>query len=308
MLEDGTARRLQVTGPLAVTVLVDDSSSADASSGATGASSGAVGSGSGSGGARSDGGTGSDGGGSDGGGSDGGGPDGGDGAPVESRSGGVGHRIAVRNVPVFGTYAELNKSLAADALVNQNLLALAHVGPQPVTVYWRCDGTTCRDTYGLVKLAAAGVGAKPGREQRIDQLEQFRPVLAQQQKEGRRFSIVVIVLGAFAVAIVSTAFIEVRAPQFAMLRALGASRSAVGAIALLENFFTAILVGLLAVVLGVAASYLDPNRFNQIPEIELSELSVPVMLYARTVALTLLIGLLTGLAPAVRAYRSVRAS
>ncbi len=346
MLEDGTAQRLQVTGPLAVTLLVDDTSGGQSDSGAqgTGTGSGARGSASGSGlegaagsdgagfdsagsdgagaggagadgGAGRNGGTGSDGGaGSDGRGAGtdpsaaaGSGSEGG-GAPVASGTGGTGHRIAVRNVPVFGTYTELNKSLAADALVNQNLLALAHIGPQPVSVYWRCEGATCRDTYGLVKLAAAAVGAKPGREQRIDQLEQFRPVLAQQQKEGRRFSLVVIVLGAFAVAIVSTAFVEVRAPQFAMLRALGASRSAVGAIALLENFFTAVLVGVIAVVLGVAASYLDPNRFNQIPEIELTRLSVPVMLYARTAALTLLIGLLTGLAPAVRAYRSVRTS
>jgi putative ABC transport system permease protein len=152
------------------------------------------------------------------------------------------------------------------------------------------------------------VGASSGPERRIDQLDQFRPVLAQLQRDGERFSIVVLILGSFAVAIVSTAFVEVRTPQLTLLRAMGATRGAVSATALLENLFTAALVGTIAVLLGVTASYLDPNRFNQISQIELKELSLPVVLYTKTVLLTLFIGLLTGLAPAVRAYRAVRAS
>jgi hypothetical protein len=55
-------------------------------------------------------------------------------------------------------------------------------------------------------------------------------------------------------------------------------------------------------------SRIDPDSFNQISQITLARLDVPVSVYAQTVALTLLTGLVTGLAPAVRAYRSVRAS
>jgi putative ABC transport system permease protein len=216
-------------------------------------------------------------------------------------------RIELPFTPVFGTYTERNKALATDALVNQSLLQLGHTGPQQVQVYWRCQ-RECPDTSKLVEDAAAAVGTVAGPARRIDQLDQFRPILEQQRREGDRFALIVLVLGTLAVAIVSTAFVEVRAPQFGTLRALGASRPTVAALALLENLLTALLVGVLAVGLGVLAGHVDPDRFNQIPEVRLQELRVPVSLYARTVLLTLAIGLLTGLAPAIRAYRSVRTS
>ncbi|MBE1489432.1 FtsX-like permease family protein [Plantactinospora soyae] len=296
LVEQGTAQRLGVTGPMAVTVLLDaergDSAGGDGEPGSDVPGSGLP--------------TPSATEATDGGGPDGGGPA--PNAPPAEAAGPVGHRTTLPDVPVFGSYAEPNKSLAVDALVSQNVLALGGLGPQTVQVYWRCVERECRDTYRLVELAAATVGARPGREQRIDQLDQFGPVLRQQDRDGQRFALVVLVLGALAVAIVSSAFVEVRAPQFATLRALGASRSGIAAIALLENLFTSALVGSAAVLLGLAATGLDPNSFNQIPQVRLTQLAVPIGLYAQTIALTLLIGLLTGLAPAVRAYRSVRTS
>jgi putative ABC transport system permease protein len=152
------------------------------------------------------------------------------------------------------------------------------------------------------------VGGRPEEALRVDTVGQIVPILAQQRRDGQRFAAIVLLLGMLAVAFVATAFIEVRAPQFATLRALGASRPAIGAIALLENLFTAATVGVLAAGLGLAAGYLNPNLFNQLPQVRLERMEVPVALFARTVGLTLLIGLVTGLAPALRAYRSVRTS
>jgi putative ABC transport system permease protein len=294
MLERSTAQRLGMTRPRAVTILVDDptahsrtdpSTSSTSSTSSTAASSGDE--------------------------ADPRDPSSAtEGAPVAD-SAGAGqptHRIAIRDVPVFGTYVEPNKSLAADALVNQDIVALAHARPTTTQVYWRCEPAACRDTVGLVRTASAAAGIRPGADQRIDELDQFQPVLRQQQQDGTRFAVIVLVLGALAVAIVATAFVEVRAPQLATLRSLGASRPAVGAITLMENLFTALLVGVSAIAAGVATTLVDPNRFNQIPQVRVDHLDIPFALYANTAAITVLIGLLTGLAPAVRAYRAVRAT
>jgi putative ABC transport system permease protein len=214
-------------------------------------------------------------------------------------------RFEVLHTPVFGVYTEQNKSLVTSALVNQQVLRLGHAGPQNVQVFWRCL-ERCGDIAALVQTAATTVGTRSGPANRIDQIEQFRPVLEQQRREGERFALIVLLLGTLAVAIVSTAFVEVRAPQFATLRALGATRPAVGLLALLENLLTAVVVGGFAVLLGVIATRVDPNSFNQIAEVRLDSLSVPVSVYAQTALITLAVGLLTGLAPAFRAYRSVR--
>ncbi|GAB3834884.1 ABC transporter permease family protein [Dactylosporangium cerinum] len=209
-------------------------------------------------------------------------------------------------MPVFGTYTELNKAFTTGGLVNQNILSLAHATPRPVQISWRCDPARCPDTFGLIRTAAQVVGGRPQDAQRVDNVGQILPILTAQRRDGQRFAAIVVLLGMLAVAFVATAFIEVRAPQFATLRALGASRSAIGAIALLENLFTAATVAVLAAGLGLAAGFLNPDLFNQIPQVRLDRMQVPVALYAQTVALTLFIGLLTGLAPALRAYRSVR--
>ena len=275
MLESTTAERLRLTGPAAVTVLLsatemvgrpDPGGAATARSGTAPTA-----------------------------------------APPVTRAGsGADSGIELLDVPVFGTYTELNKVFTTGGIVNQNLLGLVHATPRPVQVYWRCEPARCSDTYGLIRTAAQAVGGRPQDALRVDNVGQILPILTAQRRDGRRFAAIVVLLGMLAVAFVATAFIEVRAPQFATLRALGASRSAVGAIALLENLFTAATVGVLAAGLGLAAGYLNPNLFNQIPQVRLDRMEVPVALFAQTVALTLFIGLVTGLAPALRAYRSVR--
>ena len=291
MLEQATAARLQFPGPQAATILVNASDIVGQGSTATGDAGGSNSADPDNGGAQAS-----------------AGPGGAAaGAPPERASSSANiARIAVADVPIFGTYEEPNKSLAADALGNQILLDLVHAGPQPVQLFWRCTGQRCADSSGLLSMAAATVGTTVGGTQRIDLTNQFRPVLEQQKRDGNRFALIVLVLGGVAVAIVSTAFVEVRAPQFATLRALGATRPAVGAIALIENLCTALVVGVAAVCLGWFATFLDPNWFNRIPQVRLTDLAVPVAVYGKTVALTLLVGLLSGLVPALRAYRSVR--
>jgi putative ABC transport system permease protein len=233
--------------------------------------------------------------------------------PVEGGDGGVDLSAgvipgALQNVPVLGVYTELNRSLSADGLASQNLVTLLHTGPQQATVYWRCEESRCVDSAGLVHRAATSIGAVPSSANRVDQLGQFAPVLQQQQQNGRRIAFVVLLLGALAVAIVSTAFVEIRAPEFATLRTLGASRSAIAAVCLLENLLTAGVVALMSTVIGTSLTRINPNWFNRIPQITLTQLNPPVGLYLRLVSLTLLIGLVTGLFPAFRAYRAVRAN
>jgi len=213
---------------------------------------------------------------------------------------------ALTGVPMLGVYTELNKSLSVSGLVSQNLVTQLAAGPQSTSIYWRCEPVRCPDAAGLAQAATTSIGGQLSSPVRIDQLDQFAPVLNQQQRDGQRMALIVLLLGALAVAVVSTAFVEVRAPQFATLRTLGASRSTIAGICLLENVLTAAVVALLAVLIGAATTQVSPNLFNRIPQIRLEHLDTPLGLYLRIVLLTLLVGLLTGLFPALRAYRAVR--
>lgn len=78
--------------------------------------------------------------------------------------------------------------------------------------------------------------------------------------------------------------------------------------ALVENVVVALFVALLAVGLGWLAVHVDPNRFNQIHQVSVRTLRIPWRVFADTIAITLGIGLVTGLFPAVKAYRAVRAN
>jgi FtsX-like permease family len=215
---------------------------------------------------------------------------------------------AVRDVPVFGRFQELNKALTADALGSQSLLESSGAGTGAVTVYWRCEPSRCRDALSLVQTAASAVSTKFSSPQRVDQLDQFLPVLAQQRDDGRRASFFVLALSAFSVAMVSTAFVEARTPQLVTLRTLGASRSGISLICLLENVLTSMVVAAAAVVLGVATTRVRPDLFNRIHQVRLTTLEVPVDVYVTIGVTTVAIGLLTGFLPALRAYRVVRAN
>jgi putative ABC transport system permease protein len=213
-------------------------------------------------------------------------------------------------VPVVGVYAETNKSLAADGLVSDALLPALGLDAAPVTLFWRCQ-LRCADERGLVELAVGTAlgSATPSVDlasaTRIDDALSFGPVLDQLAGDGHRYAVVVVLLGAAAVTALSTAAVAMRSPRLSVLRSLGASRGAVASIVLLENVLTAAVVAGLAVVLGVLATAIDPNRFNQIAVVDLSSLHVPVGLYAGTATLTVAVGILTGLLPAARAYRGV---
>jgi putative ABC transport system permease protein len=115
-----------------------------------------------------------------------------------------------------------------------------------------------------------------------------------------------VLLGAIAVAVVATAFVEVRAPQFAILRTLGASRATIGLLTLVETGLTAAVVAAVTVAAGALSAHLNPNSFNQIHEITLTHLTVPLSIYATTAAMTLAVGLVSGFFPALKAYRAVQ--
>ena len=229
-----------------------------------------------------------------------------DAAPADRGAAGSDSLLDLARVPAFGSFAEPNKRLSADGFVSQNVAGLLGLPPQRVSVYWRCDPARCADATGLVSRAARGEDLTVQAARRIDETEQFAPLLAQTERSGGRFAVIVVLLGALAVAVVATAFIEVRGPQFAVLRTLGASRATIAGVTLVETGVTAIVVAAAAVVAGVLATFVDPNRFNQIDQIELARLVVPVRVYAQTAAITLGVGLVSGFFPALKAYRSVR--
>lgn len=126
----------------------------------------------------------------------------------------------VDNTPVFGFYRETVKALISDGLTNQNVLGLLSVGAQPVQVFWRCEPLRCTDVAGLVGSAAARVGTTTGVPQRVDTVDDVAPLLLQQSKDGQRIAWIVLALGALAVTVVATAFVEVRTPRYATLRTL----------------------------------------------------------------------------------------
>lgn len=232
-------------------------------------------------------------------------PDG-DSAPVDRGAVGADSFSDLRRVPVFGSFAEPNKRLAADGFVSQNVAEHLGLPRQRVSVYWRCEPARCADTAGLVARAAGAEGLQVQSAQRIDEVEQFAPLLAQTERSGARFAFIVVLLGALAVAVVSTAFVEVRGPQFAVLRTLGASRVTIAVVTVVETGVTALVVAVAAVGAGALTTLIDPNRFNQIDQIQITALVVPVRVYAQTAAITLAVGLISGSFPALKAYRAVR--
>jgi putative ABC transport system permease protein len=143
---------------------------------------------------------------------------------------------------------------------------------------------------------------------RVDSHDELTPVLHQQREQGALFAWVALGLGAVAVAIVGTAMVEVRTPELVTLRTLGATRSTLFAAALVEGLVVAVAVGALSMVASLALARLDPDLLNHIDAVELTRFDPPLGVYLRTGTVTVLVGLLTGLLPALRAHRLVRAS
>lgn len=212
---------------------------------------------------------------------------------------------ALRHVPVLGSFVERNKSLGADVMISQSVIPALAIDTISLSAYWQCDPALCADSLGLVKAASTKVGLSLGTPTRFDESEDLAPVLGQQARDGKRYSLLILLLGAAAVAVVSSAFIESRSPRFAILRSLGASRTNIAFIALFENLATALVVGVVASAAAAALVHVNPNTFNQIKTVRVSHVGVPIRVYVETVVLTLAIGLATGFFPAIRAYRSV---
>jgi putative ABC transport system permease protein len=217
------------------------------------------------------------------------------------------HSRALRGIAAFAGPAEANKGLTYDLMSNHRLLRGLGVPSAAVSLYWRCGEARCSDVQGLATTAARVIGAKIGTPNRVDTNDNIGPVLEQQRQQGDQFSLVVLALGAVAVTVVAVAFIEIRTPELVTLRTLGATRITVCLLAVLESVVVAALVAVIAVLLGLSVSSLDPNLLNHIPTVHLNQLAPPIDVYAKTILTTLGIGLTTSLLPAARAYRAVRA-
>jgi hypothetical protein len=228
-------------------------------------------------------------------------------APGDAADGWAQTPLALPDIPAHRGPAELNKALVHDAVASRSLLRLLGAAPESASMYWRCAGVDCPDVAGIARVVArtAGLGLAAGY--RVDSHDALVPVLRQQREQGALFVCMALGLGVLAVAVVGTAMVEVRTPELVTLRTLGATRSTLFAAALLEGLVVAVAVGLLAVIASLILARLDPDRLNHIDAVHLDHFSPPIEAYLRTGVTTLLAGLATGLVPALRAYRLVRA-
>jgi putative ABC transport system permease protein len=223
-------------------------------------------------------------------------------------AGGAQSPLVVPDVPAHRGPVEPNKALVNDVLASRSLLHLMGAAPESASIYWRCAAPECADTAGLAEDVARTGGFRLAEGLRVDSHDELTPVLHQQREQGALFAWVALGLGAVAVAIVGTAMVEVRTPELVTLRTLGATRSTLFAAALVEGLVVAVAVGALSMVASLALARLDPDLLNHIDAVELTRFDPPLDVYLRTGTVTVLVGLLTGLLPALRAHRLVRAS
>jgi putative ABC transport system permease protein len=216
--------------------------------------------------------------------------------------------LVLRDLPAYRGPVDRNKALVNDALASRSLLHLIGAPPDSASVYWRCTtARDCADLTGIAETIARAAGVRLADGYRIDSHDELTPVLWQQREQGALFAWVALGLGAIAVAVVATALVEVRTPELVTLRTLGATRSSLFGAALLEGLVVAVVVGVLSMAASLTLARLDPDLFNHIEAVALTRFHPPVEVYLRTGALTVLVGLLTGLLPALRAHRLVRA-
>ncbi|WP_457252648.1 FtsX-like permease family protein [Pedococcus sp. P5_B7] len=215
--------------------------------------------------------------------------------------------LAVPDIPAHRGPAERNKALVNDVLASRSLLHLIGAAPESASLYWRCASPECGDVASIAATIARTAGLSLAAGYRVDSHDVLTPVLRQQREQGALFAWVALGLGAIAVAVVATAMVEVRTPELVTLRTLGATRSTLFAAALLEGLVVAVVVGILSMAAGLALARLDPDLLNHIDAVELPQFQPPLGVYLRTGTVTVLVGLLTGLLPALRAYRLVRA-
>jgi hypothetical protein len=231
-----------------------------------------------------------------------------DGAVDGSADGWAQSPLVLPDIPAHRGPTEQNKALVNDVIASRSLLHLVGAAPESASIYWRCAAPECPDVAGIAGVVARTVGLPLAAPYRVDSHDALTPVLRQQREQGVLFAWVALGLGAVAVAVVATAMVEVRTPELVTLRTLGATRSTLFAAALLEGLVVAMAVGILAMVASLVLAHLDPDLLNHIDAVELQQFQPPLGVYVRTGTVTVLVGLLTGLLPALRAYRLVRAN
>lgn len=216
--------------------------------------------------------------------------------------------VVLPDVPAHRGSAEQDKALVNDVLASRSLVQLLGAAPDSASLYWRCTAAECPDVAGIAEAIARTAGLRLAAGYRVDSHDTLTPVLRQQREQGDLFAWVALGLGAIAVAVVATALVEVRTPELVTLRTLGATRSTLFGAALLEGLVVAVAVGVLAMAASVAMARLDPDLLNHIDAVKLERFHPPLGVYLRTGTVTVLVGLVTGLLPALRAYRLVRAN
>jgi putative ABC transport system permease protein len=215
--------------------------------------------------------------------------------------------LAVPDIPAHRGPVEQNRALVHEALASRSLLQLLGAEPDSAAIYWRCRAADCQDAAGIAETVVRTGGLRLAAGDRVDSHDELTPVLRQHREQGALFAWVALALGAVAVAVVATAMVEVRTPELVTLRTLGATRSTLFGAALLEGLVVAVGVGLVSVAASLVLAHLDPDLFNHIDAVELDQFSPPLGIYLRTGATTVAVGLVTGLLPALRAHRLVRA-
>ena len=139
---------------------------------------------------------------------------------------------------------------------------------------------------------------------RIDQSEEFAPVLRQQQVTSRIVQIVALTVGGLGVLGVGLASVRERARDFGLRRALGASTDMVFGSVLVQSLLEALLASILAVPLTFAMLRIFARQLvaHELPLPAVIEL--PLRSLAWGVGCAIVVGVLAGLAPAVVAARA----
>lgn len=208
-----------------------------------------------------------------------------------------------RDVVALGSWTERNRELASNVLLSPRQAQELGISTVRTHIYFRCStAQQCADVRGLLSRQFNRVEGI----YRVDRMGEILPLLDNNRRNGATFALVVLALGLASVIVVGVAAIELRESELSVMRALGASRLKVAAIALGENLVVAAIVGVITAGLAYAAIRLDPNAFNTIPDVTLDTLSVDPWAFVKLSLITLGTGLATGILPAIKAYRAVR--
>lgn len=139
---------------------------------------------------------------------------------------------------------------------------------------------------------------------RLDQSDQFAPVLKQQEVTSRIVQTIALTVGGLGVLGVGLSSVRERTRDFGLRRALGASPAKVFGSVLLQSFLEACLASFLAIPLSFVLLRLVARQLV-LQELPLpSEVQLPLQSVAWGIGCAAIVGIIAGLMPAVVAARA----